>query len=432
MQNVKTYGVEKYHVLKSRKKDAEVKYVDRWRVRYTYIDNEGKPHDTEKRGFERERDAKDFERSLMGGKEFVAPNKLTMDELFDLWFADYKSDEDLAENTILWHYYNLLHLRRGLGIKKAQETNIVVINKFFDELKKPMMTEKGKTKILSKTTIKNIRRTLKQALDFAVENGYILANPLQVQKKKRSTKKALESEGSNFEAVTISQIKIIELIEKTEDPMVKLIIALAGLLGLRRGEIRGLLWDDIDFERKIINIRMQLHAKASDRGNLKTPNSIRTLKIPDYIIDLMLNVRKLQDQTKQKFGEEKFAGGFVLTHCFNSKYIGKPFSANYYSDEFKKVLEKRGFTNMRLHDFRHSFGSNLLYQGVDIVTVSELMGHASVAITLKIYAHVIKELKAEKEKMINLNIEETLQQYKNKSSKTENKSPEIPPNNTES
>lgn len=430
MQNVKSYGVEKYQVLKSRKKDVEAKYVDRWKIRYTFIDNDDKFHDTEKRGFERERDAKDFERSLMSGKEFVAPNKLIMNELFDLWFTDYKSDEDLAENTVLWHYYNLLHLRRGLGTKLVQETDKDVINKFFEALKGPQVDENGKTRILSKTTIKNIRRTLKQALDFAVENGYIIKNPLQAQKKKRSTKKALDNQGSTFKAITIPQIKIIELIEKIEDPILKLVVALAGLLGLRRGEIRGLLWDDIDFERKIINVRMQLHAKASDRGNLKTPYSIRALPLSDYVTGLLLTIKELHNQAKIEYGEEKYSSGFVFLHIRNIKYIGRPYAINFYSDSLKTALRKHGFVPMRLHDLRHSFGSNLLYQGVDIVTVSELMGHASVAITLKVYAHVIKELKAAKEKMINLNIEETVKQYKGSSE--EAKSAKISPNDSES
>ncbi|HVI42596.1 MAG TPA: site-specific integrase [Anaerovoracaceae bacterium] len=430
MQDVKTYGVEKYQVLKSRKQGVELKYVDRWSVRYIFTDNGGNTHDTEKRGFKRERDAKDFERSLMSGNELVAPNKMTMNELFDLWFTDYKSDEDLAENTILWHYYNLLHLRRGLGIKKAQETDLAVLNKFFDELKEPQVKKNGKMKVLSKTSIKNIRRTLKQALDFGVENGYILKNPLQTQKQKRSTKKSIANRVSSFTPTAISQLRIIQMIEAINDPILKLVISLAGLLGLRRGEIRGLLWSDLDLEKKLINVRMQLPSKKYDRDVLKTPSSIRTLRIPDYVVNLLLIVRELQNQAKLKFGEEKFPSDFVLVHCFNKRYIGKPFSSNHFSDSFITELEKHKFQRIRLHDLRHSYGSNLLYQGIAIPTVSYMMGHASVATTLKIYAHVIAELQAADEEEINLKIEETLLRYR--SASEDEKSPEISPNNTES
>ncbi len=427
MQDVKTY-IDKYQVLKSRKQGSNGTKEDRWLVRYKYYDENGKSHDSKKSGFTTKREATKFADSLKGDRVIVAPNKMSMNDLLNLWFDDYRSDDDLAENTILWHHYNLLYLRKELGAKKLQETDLAVINRFFEVLKEPQVKKNGKKIVLSKTSIKNIRRTLRQAFDFGVEKGYVLKNPLLAQKKKKSTKKSLDSQGSTFVATTIPQIRIIELIEKIEDPIFKLVIALAGLLGLRRGEIRGLSWGDIDFERKILNVRKQLHARASVRGNLKTPYSIRTLPLSDYVIGLLLTVEELQNQAKITHGEEKYSSNLIFLHLRDPKYIGKPYSTNFYSDSLENALIKNEFLPMRLHDLRHSFGSNLLYQGVDIITVSELMGHSSVAITLDVYAHVIKEHRAEKEKMINLNIEDTVNQYKDSSKSVELSN--ISPSNT--
>jgi len=436
MQDVKAY-VEKYQILKSRKKsakkdakkDAKEDMQDRWLVRYKYTDNAGKIHDSEKRGFTREKDAKAFRISLIGS-QIVAPSQMTMNELLDLWFTDYKSDEDLAENTVLWHYYNLLHLRRGLGIRKVQDIGLLAINSFFDELKKPMTNEKGKVQVLSITTVKNIRRTLNQSLNFAVDNSYILKNPLQALKKKKSTKRSIANLSSSFTPVAISQLKIIQIIETIEDPALKLAIALAGLLGLRRGEIRGLLWSDLDLERKLIHVRMQLTSRKQSRDVLKTVNSIRTIRIPDYVIELLLSMQGFQRQAKKEYGKDKFIAGFVLAHCINRKYIGKPFSSNYFSDSFKAELTKNGFSRMRLHDLRHSFGSNLLYKRVPIPTIANMMGHASVATTLKVYAHEIAELRAVDEEYINNDIADTVLQYR--SSKDEAKCSEISTSNTKS
>jgi integrase len=391
---------------------------DYWMVKFKYVDREGKNRETTKRGFKTKQSADEYAESLR--KDFVAPDKLTMDELFDLWYSDYKSYVDLAHNTIMWHYYNLLHLREGLGTIAVQELDLLTIIRFLDGLKENPVSN---GKVLSATTVKNIRRTLNQALTFAVEHEYILKNPLQYHRQRRSTKKAVANLNTSFKAHAISQTKMIEMIEAIGNPFLKLVIALSGLMGLRRGEIRGLQWDDIDFEKKLIHIRMQLLTNHSERDLVKTASSIRTLSIPDLVMERLLAVREMQEQAKLIYGEEKFAAGYVLAHCLIPQYIGKPFSSNYFSDSFKRELKKLKFDDMRLHDLRHSFGSNLIYQKVDILSVSSMMGHSSVAVTSEVYAHEIAELRAAADERINLKIEETLQQYR--SGKDDEKYPEV-------
>lgn len=378
---------------------------DYWMVKYKYTDKAGENHETTKRGFKTKQEADAFADSIK--ENFIVPDKLTMNQLFDIWFEDYQSGDDLADNTIKWHYYNLLHLRKGLGVTLVQDLDLPDINAFFGSLKKTD-TEKG----LSTTSIHNIRRTLNQALDFAVEEQYISVNPLKARKRKRNTKKVI-SQQNQFKPKVISQARIIEMIESISDPVMALVVALAGLRGLRRGEIRGLLWEDVDLKKKILYVRKQLCGNAKERSIPKTVSSIRTIGIPNYILDLFQQVDEFQRNAMMAFGEDKFNSGYVIAHIALEKHIGKPYSANYYSERFLQVLKENGLEQMRLHDLRHSFGSNLLYQRIPIPTISKLMGHASVAVTLKIYAHEIEELMAMDEEKINLEIEETLSYVRN-------------------
>jgi len=369
-------------------------------VKYKYIDKAGKNHESTKRGFKTKQEAEEFADSIK--ENFIVPDKLTMDQLFDNWFEDYQSDDDLADNTVKWHYYNLLHLRKGLGFMLVQALDLPTINVFLSSLKKSG-TEKG----LSTTSISNIRRTLNQALDFGVEEQYISINPLRVRRRKKKTKKVISLQ-NQFKAKAISQAKIIEMIESINDPVMALVIALTGLLGLRRGEIRGLLWEDVDLDKKVLYVRKQLCGNAKERDLLKSVASMRTLGIPDYVVSLLQQVYDLQRDAKLIYGKDKFESGYILAHTSFERHIGKPFSANFYSERFLQVLKEKDMDQMRLHDLRHSFGSNLLYQGIPIPTVSKMMGHSSVGITLNVYAHEIEELKAMNEEKINLKIEETL------------------------
>ncbi len=203
---------------------------DYWMVRYKYTDRNGEHHETTKRGFKTKQEAAKFADSLR--ENVVAPNKLRMNDLFDLWFEDYQSDGDLADNTIKWHYYNLLHLRKWLGNMLVQDLDLPAINNFLTDLKN---AESGKA--LSATSIGNVRRTLKQALDYGVEEQYILKNPLKNGKRRRNTKKVI-SQQTQFKAIVISQKRIIELIESVNDPVIALFIALAAYSGAAEPQFR--------------------------------------------------------------------------------------------------------------------------------------------------------------------------------------------------
>ena len=150
--------------------------------------------------------------------------------------------------------------------------------------------------------------------------------------------------------------------------------------GLRRGELLSLKWEDIDFENKVITVRRQIvHVKGETKESpLKTKNTYRTVAISTDVVDL-LREKRTHDS------------GF-------SKYVfpspnGGPQDPDSVRPMFLRILARAGLDELRFHDLRHTFATMAIRSGVDMKTLSEMMGHYSVAFTLDTYGHVMEDMK---------------------------------------
>ena len=143
--------------------------------------------------------------------------------------------------------------------------------------------------------------------------------------------------------------------------------------GLRRGELLGLKWTDIDWKNGIIKVRRQI-ARVDGQiveAPLKTKNSYRAVSISPQAIEVLREQkRKTNDQ-----------------YVFPSPN-GGPISPDSVNNMLKRVLERAGIPKVRFHDLRHTFATIALQNGVDIKTVSGMLGHFSAGFTLDTYAHV--------------------------------------------
>lgn len=143
--------------------------------------------------------------------------------------------------------------------------------------------------------------------------------------------------------------------------------------GLRRGELLGLKWTDIDWKNGIIKVRRQV-ARIDGKiveAPLKTKNSYRAVSISPQAVEVL----KTQ---KAKINDE---------YVFPSPN-GGPISPDSVNNMLKRVLERAGIPKVRFHDLRHTFATIALQNGVDIKTVSGMLGHFSAGFTLDTYAHV--------------------------------------------
>ena len=154
--------------------------------------------------------------------------------------------------------------------------------------------------------------------------------------------------------------------------------------GLRKGELRGLTWNDIDFKNKIVRINknvVSIGGEGSKSYNLTTPKtkkSIRTLPIPDILIN---HLKQLFEENTKYYG-------------FNKKWFvfgtDQPITNFKIRDRKNKIAKEAGLHCIRVHDFRHSCASLLINNGANITVVAEYLGHSKIDETLNTYAHMYK------------------------------------------
>lgn len=226
----------------------------------------------------------------------------------------------------------------------------------------------------SKSLVNHVAAFVKAALKRAVRYGYIPANPAEAVEKPRMQ--------SPEKAKALSQEEQNLLLEAARGTKYYPMLYLALSLGLRRGEILGLCWEDIDFKSYRLRIRRVVTRVGSktEVGPTKTKASTRVLPLP---ADLAL---VLADHRKQvvEFGFYEY--GWVF--CGET---GSPVTPGAFRLAFQRILKKAGLEHYRIHDLRHTFATRTLSRGADPKTVSGLLGHTTVAMTLNIYTHLQEE-----------------------------------------
>ena len=150
--------------------------------------------------------------------------------------------------------------------------------------------------------------------------------------------------------------------------------------GLRRGELLGLKWQDIDWNNGIIKVRRQV-ARVDGQiveAPLKTKNSYRAVTISQQAIEVL---KQQKAKTKDQYVFPSANGG--------------PISPDSVNNMLKRVLERAGIPKVRFHDLRHTFATIALQNGVDIKTVSGMLGHFSAGFTLDTYVHATTSAQTE-------------------------------------
>ena len=167
-------------------------------------------------------------------------------------------------------------------------------------------------------------------------------------------------------------------------------VMLAGYLGLRRGEVLGLKWTDIDFENRELTVdrsRTQVGKQDVEKAP-KTERSKRTLALSPLLLDTLKRQKAWQEEkrTSKYYFEEN---DYVVT---TSK--GKPFDCTYLSTCFSEHMAKLGFQGIHFHTLRHSFASIANEAGIAMSDISSAMGHTNINVTSTIYTHEFMKTKS--------------------------------------
>ena len=240
---------------------------------------------------------------------------------------------------------------------------------------------------ISTSNIKKSHKLLRQFFEYTEREGYILKNPcsnVALPKNNKSTETIINERKTKFQYFNENEIE--ELLKIFKDTRYYNIILFALGTGMRKGEILGLQWSDIDFENKEIHVLHNLShvANISENGQknystgLQTPkstNSIRVIPMSNKIFNLLNSLPLKSD----------------YVFC-NDK--GSHFDIKWTEKFWHNKLKNTNMKDKRFHDLRHTFATMLLLNGANLIQIKELLGHSSVKIT-EMYLDALPKSKAE-------------------------------------
>lgn len=251
---------------------------------------------------------------------------------------------------------------------------------------------------LSVKTIHNVSLVLHKALDEALKCEYIPKNPADAansptHRSENSSKKAID---------VLSKSEQQALMAACGDDVYGVAILTALYTGLRKGELLGLKWSDIDFQAKTMTVQRQLNrlkdyspdAKAKTRLGLqedtKTESSHRTISLPNPLVEILLGHQRRQNTVKERWGKSYQDLDMVFARD-DGNYIDPAT----FGDHYHKILNKAGLGHFTIHALRHTFATRALEAGVPIKVVSQILGHSGVQITMDTYSHVLPDLQSQ-------------------------------------
>ena len=264
------------------------------------------------------------------------------------------------------------HVKPYLGQKKLTQITPADLRKLYDTLKQHgrVHPRPGQSRGLSTTTVHSIHTTLHAALAKAVEENLIFRNP---------------SDGCRLPSAKPREIKVLMpeeiqrlLIQAREDGCYELLL-LELSTGLRRGEICALQWTDLDLKTGTLQVERQVHRA---RGELvvsppKTKAGRRTVLLPPPVLNVLKTYRNFCTS---------------LWMFPSPKKENSPMDPAAVRKRLSTVLKRADCKRLRFHDLRHTFATASLEHGMDVKTLSTIIGHVSSSTTLNIYAHVTDEM----------------------------------------
>jgi integrase len=192
---------------------------------------------------------------------------------------------------------------------------------------------------------------------------------------------------------TLTLEQVFLLLEKSKDTPIHMQVLFNVLMGLRRGEINGVKYSDVDYVNRTLKVSRQLgvahNTKKEDFApktftkqeiGLKTESSYREIPIPDYVFEAILKERELYEKHKSRRKNEFQDLGYICCSTY-----GRPRSKSFHWKYYKKLLEENDLPDIRWHDLRSTFCTLLLKNDFNPKAVAKLMGHSKEIITMDVY-----------------------------------------------
>lgn len=297
---------------------------------------------------------------------------ILLGDWLNLWYQGYKK-VNLRPNTQMSYERRIYqHIIPALGQIQLDKLTTGDIQKFYSNLKKGgrLLRAELYGEELSGQTVRGIHTTLHAALNKAVEEKLIFRNPTDGCKLPSAKSREMK-------VLTPEEIQRL-LIQAREDGCYELLL-LELSTGLRRGEICALKWDDLNFKTGILRIERQVHRVKGELivSQPKTKASNRSVVLPAPVLAVL---KTYKDSATSQW---MFPSPVKEDSPQDPAAVRKKLST---------ILKRAECKHIRFHDLRHTFATASLEHGMDVKTLSTIIGHVSSSTTLNIYAHVTDEM----------------------------------------
>lgn len=330
----------------------------------------------------------DFKEKMKSGVR-LDYSSITVGEWIDYWYNNYVANRVKIKTRCDYESSVRCHIKPRLGKIKLAELKGLQIQQFYNDLS---VNGKliGKGGGLAPKTIKNVHIALHRALEQAVNNDLIIKNPIKGVTLPKQVSKPIE-------ILSLEEQK--KLVDKCFDHPWGMAIFVTLFSGMRLGEVLGLTWKDINFKKNCISINKQAsriqnfepNVKSKTvlclRNETKTSSSNRTIAIASQVME------KLQEyKIEQEIHRKKWVDAYNNLNLVFCREDGNLIDPKTFQTFYLKTLKKAEIGHKRFHALRHTFATRALEANANIKVVSQILGHASIQITLDTYSHVSPDL----------------------------------------
>ena len=312
-------------------------------------------------------------------KESVAPAtavKVRADmpfgEWVEFWYENYSKPMLRPSSQRSYEDFIRLYIRPKLGSVPLNKLTMNDLQQFFNWMRKDGRTlhRESRGGGLSDNMVRNCHSLCRRALEKAVAERLIVKNPIEECKAPPIRRKEMH---------LLSREELQKLLIQARAEGYYEVFLLELTTGLRVGELMALQWDDLNFNTGELRIERQVYRTKEELliQEPKTKASIRTVILPPPVVEALKEYKKTVS-SRWMFPSPKKEDA--------------PLAPAAASHRLSKILSHAGCKKVRFHDLRHVFATNALEHGMDVKTLSTIIGHTSSATTLNIYAHVTSDM----------------------------------------
>lgn len=299
--------------------------------------------------------------------EPIAPTKLTLATYLHEWLETLVRPRVRPNTLANYEWYVEKYLAPDLGSKPIGTLSARQVRLYLDSLR-----HRG----LGDRTVQYVHATLRAALEDAVREELLAKNVAKLVRVPRPKPR---------DVVPLSVEEVRRLFGHHKDDRLLPMLVVFAVLGLRRSEVLGLKWSDVDLDRgtmQVVRGLQRIDGKLVEMET-KTQRSRRTIPLPSIVVDVLREHQKRQEEDRLALAERWPTSGYVFTSS-----VGTPIDPRNCTRLVQKACRDAGVRVVRLHDFRHGCISVLLDVGVPPRTAMEIVGHTTLEMTMNVYGHV--------------------------------------------